>query len=244
MTAVENIEEGQKGGGQKTVRAGAPVRPRSRRCIATGEILPEGQLLRFVADPESRVVVDVESKLPGRGLWVRSRRDDVRHAVAKRLFSRAAKRNLVADETLPDQCEARLGASMLGKLGLARRAGEVLLGFDTIDKALRGNAPPALIVEAADAAPEGRRKLQSAALASGATPFVIGCFSGAELSLALGRANVVHAAVKSGRMAERLIFDAGRMAGFRTLNPWMCGGLSPEAVPVAGRRSVSSVGAS
>ena len=244
MTAVENIEDGKRRGGQNTSRADVPVRLRSRRCIASGEILPEGRLLRFVADPESRVVVDVESKLPGRGLWVRSHRDDVAHAVAKRLFARAAKRNLVADQALPEQCEARLGAYMLAKLGLARRAGELLLGFDTVDKALRGDKPPALIVEAADAAPEGRRKLQSAALASGAPPFVIGCFSGAELSLALGRANVVHAALKSGRMAERLIFDAGRMAGFRPLNPWILGGLSSEAAPEAGPRGVSHVGTS
>jgi predicted RNA-binding protein YlxR (DUF448 family) len=241
MTVAENIEDGRQRGSKRpvgTVAAGG----RRRRCIASGDILPEERLLRFVADPESRVVVDVESKLPGRGLWLGSTRADVAHAVAKRLFSRAAKSNLVADETLPEQCEARLSALMLAKFGLARRAGELLLGFDTIDKALRGGAPPALLIQAADAAPEGRRKLQSAAHASGANPFVIGCFSSAELSLALGRANVIHAAVKSGRMAERLVFDAGRIAGFRTLNPWILGGFSSEAASLGGPDAVSSVG--
>jgi len=241
MTVAENIEDGRQRGGKSPVGAVA-ASGRSRRCIASGEILPQERLLRFVADPESRVVVDVESKLPGRGLWVKSNRVDVAHAVAKRLFSRAAKRNLVADETLPEQCEARLCALMLAKLGLARRAGELLLGFDTIDKALRGGAPPALLILAADGAPEGRRKLQSAARASGANPFVIGCFSSAELSLALGRANVIHAAMKSGRMAERLVIDAERIAGFRTLSPWISGGFSSEAASLAGTATVSSVG--
>ena len=244
MTAVETIKDERRGGGRKAERAGASASARSRRCIASGEILPEGELLRFVADPQSRVVVDVESKLPGRGLWVGSNRGDVAHAVAKGLFSRAAKRKLVADETLPEQCEARLGAHMLANLGLARRAGALLLGFDVIDKALRSDTPPALIMEAADAAPEGRRKLQSAARAKGATPFVVGCFSGAELSLALGRANVVHAALKSGRMAERLIFDAGRMAGFRALNPWMAADLSSETALGNDFRGASPVGTS
>jgi hypothetical protein len=34
--------------------------------------------------------------------------------------------------------------------------------------------------------------------------------------LALGRENVIHAALKPGRLAERLIFDAGRLRGFRS----------------------------
>ena len=244
MTAFENIEDGQQGSGQTAGWPRASHQLRSRRCIASGEILPEGRLLRFVADPESRVVVDVEAKLPGRGLWVRSHRDDVARAVAKRLFSRAAKRDLHAEENLPAQCEARLCASMLAKLGLARRAGELLLGFDLIEKTLRSGTPPALIVEASDGAQDGRRKLQGAARAGGAAPFVVGCFSGAELSLALGRANVVHAALKSGRMADRLIFDAGRIAGFRPLNPWIWAGISSEAAPADRTRGVSSFGTS
>jgi len=244
MTAFENIEDGRHSGQRNAGRSRASHQLRSRRCIASGEILPEGRLLRFVADPQSRVVVDVEAKLPGRGFWVRSDRDDVARAVAKRLFSRAAKRSLYADENLPLESEARLAAHMLAKLGLARRAGELLLGFDTIKKALRSAKPPALIVEASDGAPDGTRKLQGAALAGGVTPFVVGCFSGAELSLALGRANVVHAALKSGRMAERLIFDAGRIAGFRPLKPWKWAGISSEAAPANSTRGVSSFGTS
>jgi hypothetical protein len=242
MTALKNIEDGQDGGGPNAGRPRAPHMLRSRRCIASGEILPEGRLLRFVADPESRVVVDVEAKLPGRGLWVRSSREDVARAVAKRLFSRAAKRNLHAEENLPAQSEARLSASMLAKLGLARRAGELLLGFDMIEKTLRSGTAPALVFEAADGSPDGRRKLQGAARAGGVAPFVVACFSGAELSLALGRANVVHAALKSGRMAERLIIDAGRIAGFRPLNPWIWAGISSKAAPEDGARGVTSFG--
>jgi predicted RNA-binding protein YlxR (DUF448 family) len=244
MTTFENIEDGQHGGGQNAAHAVASNGLRTRRCIASGEVLPEGRLLRFVADPESRVVVDVEAKLPGRGLWVRSNKDDVARAVAKRLFTRAAKTTLHADENLPAQSEARLAASLLANLGLARRAGELLLGFDMIEKTLRSAVPPVIIVEASDGAPDGRRKLQGAARAGGATPIIIGCFSGAELSLALGRANVIHAALKSGRMAERLMFDAGRIAGFRPLNPWIWAGISSEAAPANSTRGVSSFGTS
>jgi predicted RNA-binding protein YlxR (DUF448 family) len=206
--------------------ARARVGARTRRCLVTGEVLPEGRLMRFVAAPDGQAVPDVEAKLPGRGLWVKSERGIVERAVAKHLFARAAHAPVSADAGLADRAEALLVRRMLSQLGLALRAGEAILGHDAIERALRGDAPPAVLVEAMEAAPDGRRKLQSAAVASAIVPFVIGCFSGAELSLALGRANVVHAALKPGSKAERLIFDAGRLAGFRPLNSWKWLGFS------------------
>jgi hypothetical protein len=105
-------------------------------------------------------------------------------------------------------------------LNLARRAGDLTLGHDKVEQALRGKKPPALLIQASDAAADGERKLRAAALASGVYPFVIGAFSNAELSLALGLPNVVHASLKSGRLAEALIFEAERLAGFRPVNSW------------------------
>ena len=58
------------------------------------------------------------------------------------------------------------------------------------------------VIEAADAAPDGQRKLQAAARSAGIVPFVIGAFGSAELSLALGRSNVVHAALLSHPASE------------------------------------------
>jgi hypothetical protein len=90
-----------------------------------------------------------------------------------------------------------------------------------VEQALRSDKPPAVVIQAADASPEGARKLRAAALARGIAPFVVGALTKDELSLALGRENVVHAALKSGRIAERAIFEAGRLAGFRPFEPWV-----------------------
>ena len=219
MALAEQREEQDSGSG--------PARgSRERRCIVTGEVLPEARLLRFVLAPDGQVVPDVEAKLPGRGLWVSADRAAIAQAVAKRLFARAAKAPATADSGLPERAEARLVERILAHLGLARRAGELILGFDQVDKALRSANPPALIIEAAEAAPDGRRKLQAAATARGHVPFVIGALTNAELSLALGRENVVHAALKPGRIAERLIFEAARLSGFRALRPWVWEGFS------------------
>lgn len=204
----------------------AGISARTRKCLATGDVLPEARLVRFVEGPDARVVVDVEAKLPGRGLWVCSEAGAVGRAVEKNLFARAAKAQIKAPADLVAEVEKRLVARILAHAGLALRAGQMIFGFDTVERALRSETPPAVILQAEDSSADGTRKLQSAAVATGLVPYVIGCFSNAELSLALGRANVVHAALKPGRMAERLIFDAGRLSGFRPLKPWIWLGFS------------------
>lgn len=199
---------------------------RARRCIVSGEVLPEGELIRFVADPENHIVPDVAAKLPGRGLWVRAERETIAKAVSKKLFARAARARVEATDDLARRTEELLVAHMLNTLGLARRAGQLLLGFEKIERALRSANPPAVIVEAVEAASDGRRKLHAAALAGGARPFVLGSLTGGELRLALGLPNVVHAALEAGRLAERLVFDAGRLKGFRPLKSLDWNGLS------------------
>jgi len=186
---------------------------RERRCIVTHAVLSEEKLLRFVLDSQGHVVPDVAAKLPGRGMWVSADRDTLERAIAKGHFSRAAKAPVIVTFDIIDRVEKLLVARMCGDLGLARRSGQLLLGFDNVARALAGARPPAVLVEASDAANDGRRKLL--AIPKGAPPVVIDRLTRAELSLALGRENVVHAALKSGRLSQRLAADAGRLSGFR-----------------------------
>ena len=201
---------------------------RERRCIVTGEALPESQLIRFVADPEGRIVPDVAAVLPGRGIWVSASREILERAITKKLFARAAKAQVNASTDLADRTEAQLVTRMCGDLGMARRSGAIMLGFDNVARALDGNPPPAVLVEAADGAADGRRKLAGAAAARGLKPVLVDVLTNAELSLALGRENVIHAALKPGRLAERLVFQAGRLKGFRPVErPLTAAGSTP-----------------
>jgi predicted RNA-binding protein YlxR (DUF448 family) len=206
--------------------ANAPFR--QRRCIVSGAVLPDALLIRFVAGPDGQVVPDLAARLPGRGLWVRSTREAVATAVAKKLFARAARAPVLAHADLVARVETLLVERLAGQLGLAYRAGLVLIGFDMIERAMRGKTPPPFVIEAREAGADGRRKLQAAAVSRGIVPFTCAPLSGAELSLAFGRENVVHAALKSGpdggRIAERLIGDLQRLGGFRPLDPWVWNG--------------------
>ena len=188
---------------------------RLRRCIVTGEVMPDSRLIRFVAAPDGQVVPDVAAKLPGRGLWVTATRKAVALAVEKKLFARAAKANVTAATDLAERTEKALVARMLGDLGIARRSGALVLGFDNVLRALDSARPASVLIEAIDGSGDGKRKLYNAAHARGMKPEVLECLTSAELGLALGRENVIHAAVQPGGLAERLTFDAERLKGFR-----------------------------
>jgi predicted RNA-binding protein YlxR (DUF448 family) len=190
--------------------APAPDSPSHRRCIATGALDDRSRLLRFVVGPDGELVPDIAARLPGRGLWLTPRRDIVDRAVAKRLFARAARRPISAPAGLADRVEALLAQRCCDGLGLARRAGLAVAGFDrTAEAVRRGKA--GLLVCALDGAQAGRGKL--AALGRG-LPLAV-ALTAAELGAAFGRERVVHAAVGPGPLSRRLLADLRRMAGFR-----------------------------
>ena len=196
---------------EKSSRADA----RERRDIVSGEVMPENRIIRFAFAPDGSVVPDVAAKLPGRGAWVAATRAAVNTAVEKKLFGRAAKANVTADSDLAARTEAALLARMIGDLGLARRSGGLVLGFDNVLRQLEGPKPPKALIEALDGSKDGKRKLYAAAHRLELDCPVIETLTSAELGLALGRENVIHAAVQPGGLANRLTLDAERLSGFR-----------------------------
>lgn len=172
-----------------------------RRCIATRQSRPVDALIRFVRAPDGTVVPDIRQRLPGRGVWVTARRDLVAEAVRKRLFGRAFRAEARVADDLADMVGAQLREAALGALGLERKAGRLVLGFAEVDGRLR-RGTVGLLLHATDAAADGVRKLDQAAHAGrpagGGVPARCRAFTSAELGLALGRSNVIHAALETG----------------------------------------------
>jgi uncharacterized protein len=188
---------------------------RDRRCIVTGEVLSEVELIRFVVAPDGTVVPDIAARLPGRGHWVRADRAVLEKAVARNFFAKSAKAAVDVPSDLCSRTERLLAERMMADLGLARRAGQLVFGFDNVARAFQSRTPPVVLVEAKDGAADGRRKLVALAQARNLAAEIVDCLDSGEISLALGRENVIHAALKSGRLSERLVMDAGRLKGFR-----------------------------
>jgi len=157
------------------------------------------------------VVPVVAARLPGRGLWLTPRRDIVDQAVQKRLFARAARRPVVAPPELADRVEALLVRHCIEALGLARRSGRAVAGFEKVREAVRAGKAGLLLV-ALDGAPGGRQKVR--ALGRGVPLAAV--LTGSELGAAFAREQMVYASVGAGALAARILADAHKIAGFRT----------------------------
>jgi uncharacterized protein len=181
-----------------------------RRCLVTGDIHDRPFLLRFVVGPNGELVPDLAARLPGRGLWLTPRRDIVERAVTKRLFARAARRPVVIPPGLEDRLEALLAQRCVDTIGLARRAGLALAGYERVSEAVR-NGKAAVLVAALDGAVGGRRKLD--ALGRGSPQVRV--LTAAEIGAAFGREHVVNASLGAGPLGRRLVGDAQKLAGFR-----------------------------
>lgn len=208
-----------------------------RRCLATGEIRPKIELIRFVVDPDGRIVPDVAGRLPGRGYWVGASRADVEKAAAKGLFARAVRAKVTVSKTLADEVAALLRRRCLDGIGLMRRSGVLVAGMAKVLEAIAKDCPAARL-EAADGSADGRSKVDQAMRRTygekADTIPLVGCFSSEEIGLALGREVVVHACARSAGVTERWLQDVSRLGGFLPLIPdnWRGGsGTSGNAGP-------------
>lgn len=189
---------------------------RERRDLVTHQAMDESRLIRFVAGPDGTVAPDLGRKLPGRGMWVEASRASVDAAVKKNLFSRSAKAPLKPTADLADMVETLLIRRCLDQLGLARREGVLISGFEKSAAAIR-SGKAAWLIEAADGSADGRGKL--AALARHQSTRICGAFSADDLSLALGLENAIHGVLLRGGRADRWTIEVERLAGFRSLRP-------------------------
>ncbi len=210
-----------------------------RSCIVTRAAQPPEGLVRFVCGPDGAVVPDIRGNLPGRGVWVTCRRDIVTEAVRKRAFSRGLKTDAKAGDDLPDLVEALLLRGALSALSMARKAGLVVTGFGQVTEAA-GKGSVIAVLHAREAADDGRRKIGQALKrrlrATGAGgdadempenaalrqhpprsgPKVIaGIFASNEMDLALGGANVIHAALLAGGASTSFLKCAAALARYR-----------------------------
>ena len=202
-----------------------------RTCIVTRQTREPDALLRFVAGPDGQVVPDIKRKLPGRGCWVTADRDHVERAAGKDLFARALKANAKAPAELGQMVDGLLSSAALGVLGLARKAGAVALGAAKVDGAVR-TGKAAAVLHAAEASDDGVRKLAQArhatSLAGGPEIPAFKLFSEAELGLALGATNVIHAAVLASEAGKAALKRVVALDRYRTGYPDRPASIAPE----------------
>ena len=181
-----------------------------RRCVATGACLPKSELVRFVIGPDGNVVPDIRNKLPGRGVWVKSRRSALDEAIRKGAFSRHFRRHSTVPDDLADEVERRLAARVVEFVALARKAGAAVAGFEKVRAELKRGSV-ALLLHARDCSERQFAKLGTQVC----NIECCGCLSSAELGMAFARGDVIYAALKEGALGSRTIEATKRLADYR-----------------------------
>lgn len=190
--------------------------PNLRRCIVTRQALEKAAMIRFVLDPEGRVVPDLKGKLPGRGLWVTADRAVLAEAAKRNDFAKAARQSAKVPADLVERVAELARREVAELIGLARKSGQLRAGFEKVQIALEAGKVRVLIA-ASDGAEDGRGKLARLASRTGAGSGVeiVAPLTAAELAQALGREHAVHAAVAPSGIADRIIAACRRLSGLQ-----------------------------
>jgi uncharacterized protein len=195
-----------------------------RMCAVTRQVRPIDELIRFVVAPSGEVVPDLKRKLPGRGLWVTASRPAVAEAVRRHQFGKGFKREVRVAPTLATDTEALLARSAIDALAMAAKAGQVISGFGKVEDALTSRqlqSQVQALIHASDGAMDGIRKLdalvrQNAGINDESNPIpVVTALTSEQLDLALGRSNVVHAALLAGPASKTFLSRSQILVRYR-----------------------------
>jgi predicted RNA-binding protein YlxR (DUF448 family) len=191
-----------------------------RMCAVTRKVRPIDELIRFVVAPTGEVMPDLKRKLPGRGLWVSASRKLVAEAVRRHQFTKGFKRDVRVAPGLAADTENLLIRSVIEALAMAAKAGQVVAGFGKVEDALAQGQARALI-HASDGAADGIRKLDAAARQNAGINAesnqirVVTALTSEQLDLALGRSNVVHAALLAGPASKTFLSRSQTLVRYR-----------------------------
>jgi predicted RNA-binding protein YlxR (DUF448 family) len=189
-----------------------------RTCIVTGVKDAPAAMLRFALSPDGAVVPDIRRELPGRGVWTRLSFAAVRRAASKQAFSRAFREKAEAPPALAETVDLLLTRDALQSLSMANKAGLVVAGAFKVDAAI-ANREVAALIQASDGAADGtakRRQVLWTKFGPSAEIALVHLFSSGQLDLALGKVNVVHAALKPGAASSAFLARAERLRRYRT----------------------------
>jgi predicted RNA-binding protein YlxR (DUF448 family) len=191
-----------------------------RFCALTRTAKPVEELIRFVVGPNGDVVPDVRRKLPGRGIWITASRAAIDEAVKRRIFARGFRKEVAVAADLGSLTERLLERAALDALAIVGKAGQAVAGFGKVEDAI-GRGEAIAVLHSSDAADDGKRKLAAAIRRRGDEGEKIpsiDAFSSQQLDLALGRLNVIHAALLDGPVSATFLARTQRLLRFRDGN--------------------------
>jgi predicted RNA-binding protein YlxR (DUF448 family) len=190
-----------------------------RTCILSRRTAPKEELIRLALGPDGHVAPDVRARAPGRGAWVGVSQAELEAAQAKGKLKGALQRAFKAGDVaisadLGERIAAALRQAALDRLGMEAKAGNLINGADKVETAARSGRVH-LLIHAADAGEDGRRRLDQAwRVGGGQAEGLVFPEDRTILSMALGRENVVHVALTDPAAARRVSHAIDRWLAF------------------------------
>ena len=185
-----------------------------RSCLGCRQTRDRDGLIRYVLSPQGELVADIEAKLPGRGAYTCVSETCLRTALKQRQFSRAFKREVAA--VMPDDMVGQVAAIMqkriLGYVGLANKAGQVISGGSLVSEAIRGGNKPGLILVAADVSEAIGEKIEQLAAVHHIACFRI--MNKDDFGTILGKAPRSAIAIRAGGFVAQLTNEIKRYRNF------------------------------
>ena len=211
-----------------------------RMCAVSREVRPIDELIRFVVAPSGEVIADLKRKLPGRGLWISASHQTVAEAVRRHQFRRGFKREVRVAPTLAADTEALLVRFAIEALAMAAKAGQVISGFGKVADALERQvqSPIKALIHASDGAADGIRKLDAMVRQIGgnsdesAEIEVVTALTSEQLDLALGRSNVIHAALLAGAASKTFLSRSHILVRYRMADDGGTAGQAAKNSPI------------
>lgn len=185
-----------------------------RSCLGCRQSRDRDALIRFVLSPQGELVPDIEAKLPGRGAYTCVSETCLQAALKQRQFSRAFKREVVT--MTPDEMTGQVGGIMqrriLGYLGLANKAGQVISGGSLVSDAIRSGQKPGLILVATDVSESIGEKIELLAAVHHVACFRI--MKKDDFGAILGKAPRSAVAIRAGGFVAQLTHEIERYRNF------------------------------
>ena len=169
-------------------------------------------MLRFVLSPDKTVVFDVAEKLPGHGMWLKADSALLEQAIGKRIFCKAAHGTVKIPDDLQTQVQKALHQRCQNLLGLCRKAGLLVFGYEAVKKVV-GQGEAVAVFEAVDASERGQNKIFKP---EDSFP-IYTPLNRAELGQITGLEEVVHIALLSGKLSDEAGIIARKLALFGDL---------------------------
>ena len=162
----------------------------TRKCILSGETKPKSELLRFVVLEKGRLVPDFDKKLSGKGIYLSNSKHVIETVVNSPKINKIFHKQVKAELNLPDIIEKILADKGLSALNLARKSGNLVLGFEKIKEQIIKDKV-AFVIEATDAGSDGKKKMSEL----GAKIEILSIYNSAAFEKAFNREMVVYLAV-------------------------------------------------